>query len=109
MSLVEERFRPELLKTFVKIVQPVKQRHELKGSAQQYTCRRKDVANSASSLQFEVQPTNLQTVMRRDIRLAVPKFTYHVRINTSWCFTWCFTNMRNKKNKTDSNSQLSLS
>ena len=84
MSLAEERFRPELLKTFVKTVQSVKPRYELKGSARQYNMfRRRDVANSASSLQFELQPTNLQTILRRDIRLAVPNFTYHVRIRIS--------------------------
>ena len=81
MSLVEERFRPELIKTYPRVVQPVKPRYELKGSARHYNMfKRRDVANSASSLQFEFQPTNLQTIVRRDMRLSVPKFTYRVTV-----------------------------
>ena len=84
MSLVEERFRPELIKTYPRVVQPVKPRYELKGSAMHYNMfNRRDVANSASSLQFEFQPSNLQTIMRRDMRLSVPQFTYNVMLNLS--------------------------
>jgi hypothetical protein len=68
--LTEERFKPELIKTYPAAMESMKPKYNVKGSTENYNMfEQKPDSNTKNSLLFTVRPSNYKTMVRRDLRL----------------------------------------
>ena len=68
--LTEERFKPQLIKTYPNAMESMKPRYNVKGSTENYNMfTQKPDSNTKNSLLFTIRPSNYRTMVRRDLRL----------------------------------------
>ena len=70
MSLVDQKFRPELIKTYPKAMEDLKPRFNVKGSSESYNLFSVDPeSNNRNSTLFTIRPSSFDTLVRRDLRV----------------------------------------
>lgn len=80
-NITNERFKPQLVKTYPSAMESMKPRYNVKGSTENYNMfTQKPDSNTKNSLLFTIRPSNYTTMVRRDLRLR-GDLIYPIRVN----------------------------